>query len=290
MDEILEFVKYEGCGNDFILIDELAGTNQFARLSREVARRLCDRHFGVGADGILHVSPSRVADARMRLFDLGVVEAEMCGNGLRCVADYLFRELGRTSLKIETGDGVKEVERMGECYRAHMGRLRYRMRDLRAHFKCDFDDGEPLLQREMSLPGLGDLMCSVVHSGVSHLVIFREDIGSEDIDSLGSRLNEAKEVFPLGINLNLAQVVDEFTMRTRTYERGVFRETLCCGTGATACAAVHLLTKKRPNRRPVQVICRGGQLMIEMDDRDDLWMTGPARQVFRGSIRLEEWA
>jgi len=283
---LFEFVKYQGCGNDFILKDERHGTAIPDEKKLKLVKKLCDRHFGIGADGILFVESSTRAYAKMRLFDNEYREAFMCGNGIRCVADYLYNELKRDRLLIDTNDGLKEIIRVGEGqYEVKMGRLRYVMKDVKSVFSGDFPDNEQLLDKEMTFPKLGKIRVSIVNSGDPHAVIFVKDVEKEDINRYGKSITENLELFPYGINTDLWQVVDGETIKVRTYESGVYYETLACGTGATACAGVAYLTN-RVKTDKIKVIARGGEMTIEIG-KDSLFLTGPASPVFKGEMHLE---
>ncbi|MHA1631552.1 MAG: diaminopimelate epimerase, partial [Candidatus Freyarchaeota archaeon] len=167
-----EFVKYQACGNDFILKDERAGISIPDEKRPEAVKKLCDRHFGIGADGVLFVEKSEKADGRMRLFDREYREALMCGNGIRCVADYLYNDLKKDKLLIDTNDGVKEINRVGEnLYQVNMGKLRYIMKDVKKIFKGEFPDEESLLEKEMIFPRIGKVKVSIVSTGEPHAVI-----------------------------------------------------------------------------------------------------------------------
>lgn len=278
-----KFTKYQACGNDFILKDERSGVSVPDEKKPEVVRRLCDRHFGVGADGVLFVEKSDKADGRMRLFDREHREALMCGNGIRCVADYLYNELKKDRLLIDTNDGLKEIFRVGEnLYKVNMGRLRCLMKDVKKLFKGNFPDNEELLDKEMTFPGLGKVEVSIVSTGEPHAVIFVEDLEQADINKYGKSITENFKLFPYGVNTDLCQVVDDETIKLRTYEAGVYYETMACGTGATACAAVAYLTG-RIRKNKVKAIARGGEMTIEVG-KDAVLMTGSAYSVFKGEI------
>jgi len=280
-----EFVKYQACGNDFILRDDRGGISIPEEKKPKIVRILCDRHFGVGADGVLFVEESKGAHGRMRLFCPDGQEAFMCGNGIRCVADYLYNDLKEDKLLIDTKDGVKKVLRIGEnLYQVSMGKLRYTMKDLSKFFKGDFRNKEILLEKEMVFPDIGKLKISIVSTGEPHVVIFVKDLENEDISKYGNAIAKNFDMFPYGVNTNLCEVIDDKTVRVRTYESGAYYETMACGTGATACAAVAYFTGKVKNNK-VEVITKGGRMVIEVSE-DNLLMTGPAHLVFRGEIYL----
>ncbi len=279
------FVKYQACGNDFILKDEEKEKIPDKRKA-SLVKKLCNRNFGIGADGILYIESSNKADARMRLFDREDEDQEalMCGNGVRCVADYVCRKLKKNKIKIETGDGVKEIIKTGENYTVDMGRLRYTMNEMKKLVNYNFPDDEKLLDKEIKIPNLGIIKVSIVNSGDPHAVIFVDDIDKVDINKYGKTITENKELFPLGINVDMCEIINKNAIKVRTYEAGVYRETLACGTGSTACAAVFCLTEKTKEDK-IKVIVRGGELIIEVK-KNTMFMTGPAVPVYKGEIEI----
>jgi len=280
-----EFTKYQACGNDFILRDEIdyAATPEEKR--GRLANLLCQRNFYIGADGLIFIALSKVADAQMRLFDRDGPEADMCGNGLRCAAAYLCQKLGRNQLRIETNDGVKEIERREDHYRVNMGRLRYQMDELRDYFLYDFPVGEPLLDKMILFPELGEIEASIVNTGEPHVVIFTDKLNQISLNSYGKNITHNRDLFPKNVNVDLVQVADG-KINIRTYERGVFQETLACGTGATAAAAVaHLTGRIDRSATQVTVITRGGEIIIDLGE--PLYMTGPATKVYQGELELK---
>ncbi len=284
-----EFIKYQGCGNDFIIRDETDHEPIPEDKRGTVAKSLCHRNFGVGADGLIFVTaPSeKGVDARMRLFDRDGPEADMCGNGVRCLAAYLHKKLDKKCLLIETSDGIKEVHQFDDQYRVHMGKLRYKADELRKYFTTSVDADNPLLDIVMRFPEVGQVRISVVNSGEPHAVVFVEDIDSYDIRPYGKNITENHAVFPRLINFDFAEVVSNHIIKIRTYERGVFRETLACGTGATAVAGVAWLTQRvDQGRNEIDVMTRGGKIKISMHDDREMYMTGPATLVYGGAVEL----
>lgn len=253
---MIAFSKMQGNGNDFIIIDELEG--ELIGDKSNFAKKYCDRRFGIGADGVLYLCPSKKADLRMRIFQPDGSEAEMCGNGIRCLVKYAIDEgyVEEGSVTIETMTGILSVEANDEI-RTNMGR--------------------PKL--EFLKKNLDGWSVSAVDVGVPHAVIFVDDI-DVDLDeiALGIRYNP---IFPNGANVNLVAVESLNRIKIRTYERGVEAETLSCGTGATACA----LISERLNRieYPVEVVTKGGKLRIT--ERDGfLFMEGTTEKVYEGVI------
>ncbi|MCI6283130.1 diaminopimelate epimerase [Selenomonas sp.] len=276
----MNFTKWQGCGNDFVLIDcraqELADYGAFAQ-------KACDRHDGIGGDGILVVLPSDKADFRMRIFNTDGSEAEMCGNGIRCFARYLY-DNGITKKKkftIETGAGIlvpEIIETNGTVTGVRV------------------DMGEPVLEAD-KIPMVGYGSNHVVNepvevagrkwhiTGVSmgnpHCVVFVDDIKTTPIEEVGP-IFETQERYPKKTNTEFVQVLDRQHMRMRVWERGA-AITLACGTGACATLTAAVLNGLTDRKAEIQL--DGGTLTIEWDERDNhLYMTGPAVQTFAGTV------
>lgn len=280
-----EFVKYQGCGNDFILRDEFEGPKTPDQHRGLLARKLTDRHFGIGADGILFVEKSKGVDGSMRLFEVAGNEADMCGNGLRCVGAYLMKKLGKDSVDVMTGDGVKHIEKVGSEYRTDMGVVRDRRRDLEKYIVGLGSPDDSLLHLTVDILG-EQQKGSLLNSGEPHLVFVSEDLSSVEMTRIGEWINKDRARFPEYVNVNFIQVVGPHEVRIRTYERGVFGETMACGTGATACAAAALLLGLvKPGK--VNVTTNGGTIEVELGPDRRATMTGPAVEVFRGRAEVE---
>jgi len=268
----IQFSKLHGNGNDFILIDEYEKDVIPDEMKAEFAELYCDRKFGIGGDGVLFLSRSRQADLKMRLFQPDRSEAEMCGNGLRCLAKYAYDQgYIRTSCTVETLAGIIPVE----CrYRDDTFHARIRMPDPK------FDRPEiPATGEGEYREEIGGLVVYAVNTGVPHAVVFVERLDEVDPASLAPSIRHHAS-FPKGANVNFVQQAGKDALRVRTFERGVEGETLSCGTGATAAAAVarHLgLVGSR-----VEVETEGGPLLILFED--GTWMEGPATTVFSGTI------
>ncbi len=281
----LDFFKYQGCGNDFVIVDEMTTHPTADRMRGILATKLCDRHFGIGADGLIFLEPADDCDGAMRLFEPAGNEAEMCGNGLRCVAAFLSTSSAKDEFAILTPDGIKRVAKTGDEYRADMGPIRFLRGDLQQYIK---DDGKPT-DSMMDFPLYDDSSApraSMLSTGEPHIVVFTDDISSVNIAEIGASLNADRDRFPLGVNINFVQEIGPDEMTIRTYERGVYDETMACGTGATACAAASILSGRTASRI-VNVITRGGRLRIEVARDGHAFMTGPAIMVFTGRIEVD---
>ncbi len=272
---MIAFTKLQGNGNDFILIDEMKGTVIPDDMKAQFAVSYCDRRFGIGGDGVLFISPSDTADVRMRLFQPDASEAEMCGNGIRCLAKYAFDNnyAMAASFSVDTRAGVLTV------------RAGYDGDD---SCSATIDMGTPKYDAA-SIPAAGsgefsqdiDGMCVyAVNTGVPHAVIFVDDVEGIDIDAIAPKIRHSP-LFPKGTNVNFVQVTGPSSVRIRTFERGVEGETLSCGTGSTASA---LIAKRagKVSGDTIRVDTEGGPLDITPGDH--ALMTGPAETVFVGQI------
>ncbi|HVP95661.1 diaminopimelate epimerase [Methanoregula sp.] len=268
----IPFTKLHGNGNDFVLIDEHERTVIPDEMKAEFAALYCDRRLGIGADGVLFLSKSTTSDIRMRILQPDLSEAEMCGNGVRCLAKYAF-DAGyvKERFTVETLAGPVGVE------------ARYTDEDFTAIISMP----EPKFERK-DIPATGDgeyheqiggFEVYAVNTGVPHAVILVDAVDSVDIAAAAPPIRR-HATLPEGANVNFVQKTGDDSIRVRTYERGVEDETLSCGTGATASAAVvhHLGYMKGP----VQVETRGGPLTISFEGGTK--MEGPAVTVFAGVI------
>ncbi len=285
MRHILRFEKYQGCGNDFVIVDETTEKRTADDERSALAKRLCDRHVGIGADGIIFIESAEGCAGSMRLFEPAGNEADMCGNGLRCVAAFLSSKSGSDRMAILTKDGVKEVTRQGDEYTVDMGPVRTLRRDIQRYIN---DEGQPTDSMLDTPFRVTDRIgtASVINTGEPHIVVFLDDIDGIDAVGVGEALNADRRRFPLGININFVQVTDGHSVSIRTYERGVYNETMACGTGATACAAASLLLGKVEGGA-VTVSTRGGPLRIELLRDGRASMTGPAVKVFEGTVEAD---
>ena len=274
---LLNFFKMNGAGNDFIIVDnrDLSLTKE---LDTDTIAALCDRHRGIGADGLLAVEPAQKgADFRFRYYNADGGEAEMCGNGARCFGRFTAH-LGEIVLKkvtFETIVGTLAAEMIGEDVRIAMSEPK----DLK-------------LNTDATLPDL-DAPLHFVNTGVPHVVVFLESanaLDDFDVYNYGSAIRNHKAFAPAGTNANFAAVIAPDHISIRTYERGVEDETLACGTGMVASALVHHLLTGAPS--PIKVDVEGGDtLEIGFEKSGDqsfrnVTLTGPADFVFEGEIDI----
>lgn len=252
----LRFFKLQGAGNDFVLLDGLQQPLPETDLAA-LARRLCDRRYGVGADGLLMVLPSPAADYRMRILNADGSEATMCGNGIRCFVRYLFEyHCPQASvLSIETGAGIRRVHRAGET-------------------RFTVEMGQPSLTPDPEF--------TVVNTGALHGVLFVDDIDNFPLETKGQAI-EHHPRFPDRVNVSVAQVVRPDLARARVWERGA-GATLACGTGACAITVAGAMQGLLERTATIQM--PGGDLQVEWREDDTLWLTGEAELVFEGMWRL----
>jgi diaminopimelate epimerase len=267
---MLRFTKMNGAGNDFVMIDNRVGD---LRLASDQIAKICDRHRGVGADGVLVLErAANGADFRMRYYNADGGEAEMCGNGARCFARYASRIAGpMDELSFETPAGVIGAELQGELVQLQMSEPK----DMRLGMTI------PLPDREIA--------AHFVNSGVPHVIVPVDDLESVDVRGAGSAIRRHQLFAPKGANVNFLKERGPRHIAIRTYERGVEDETLACGTGVVASALIFAAMKNVAG--PIGVLVRGGnELQVGFEKAGDRFqnvtLTGPAEFVFEGTIDL----
>jgi len=272
-----------GLGNDFIMIDNLNGGTS---LSCEQVKRLCNRHFGIGADGLILLEKrDDESNCYMHYYNSDGSVVEMCGNGIRCTAEFYVQITGehKTNLRIDTACGVKEIKTDENGYSVNMGKASFRNDDFPLPAMASSEGGatEP-----MRVEGLELHFASM---GNPHAVAFIDSakqmggVDSFDLKAIGPRI-ENHEFFPNKINFEVAQKVNENTLRVRVWERGS-GITLSCGTGA---CAVYAVARKQGliNQGACEIQLPGGSLFIEEDKEGNCIMTGPVETVFSGTIEI----
>lgn len=256
-----EFFKYQGAGNDFVILDNRDG--KFPVRDHELIRRICDRRFGVGADGLMLLESSEKADFKMIYYNADGFQGSMCGNGGRCIVAFA-KSLGLF-------DSQASFEANGDVYSAFLEKegVSLRMQDVQS---LELHETHVFLD-----------------TGSPHHVAFAEDLGNVDVVTQGRSIRYGEPYGKSGTNVNFVEQIGESTFEVRTYERGVEDETLSCGTGVTAVAlAGHFL--KKTNSQKVNVKTRGGDLKVEFqfdgDRFHDIILTGPATFVYKGIIEV----
>ncbi len=279
--ETLKFTKMQGLGNDYIYVNCM---DSCPENPSELAKRLSDRHFGIGSDGLILIMPSKVADFRMRMFNSDGSEAEMCGNGSRCVGKYVYDHglTDKETVTLETLAGIKVLEFTVTGGKVSLVRI---------------DMGEPVLTpadipvvsakpRFISEPvTIKDRTFNVtcVSMGNPHAISYVDSVESFPLEVYGPSM-EVCELYPKRINSEFVEVLDRKTLKMRVWERGA-GETLACGTGACAVAVASILNGLC--ERSVTVKLLGGELLIEWSVEDNhVYMTGPAVTVFSGEVEI----
>ena len=264
------FAKYEGAGNDFILIDNREGG--FTPRAELIAA-LCDRHFGIGADGLMTLARNAEIDCSMRYYNADGSEGEMCGNGARCFALFAeHRGIGGETKFFDAADGL------------HTARIR-RLKGTSGEIELGM-----IAVREIRT---GDGWW-FLNTGVPHYVEFVDDLEAVDVTGRGRAIRRDTTRFPQGTNVNFVQITGDGTIRMRTYERGVENETLACGTGATAAAIVTAFARQ-PHTTDFRITVPGGALAVRFSHEQgtqtytDIRLTGPARRVFEGVFDSENF-
>lgn len=255
----MKFTKMHGCGNDFIVINSF---KEEIKLNKEKIVSLCTLHFGVGSEGLLVVLPSKVADFRMRMFNIDGSEAEMCGNGIRCLAKFAYEEkiITKTKVTIETKAGVKHVELLFDkkevvSVKVNMGKAEFLQNPVKEF----------------------DLQC--VSVGNPHAVMVVDNVDKFPVSEIGHKIENHKN-FPNKTNVEFVEIVDNDVVKMRVWERSC-GETLACGTGS--CAVFAALNRLGVVNDKCLFKLRGGELLIELIN-GDIIMTGNAVNVFKGEI------
>ncbi|MBL1208525.1 diaminopimelate epimerase [Geminocystis sp. GBBB08] len=278
---ILKFTKYHGLGNDFILIDNLASPEPI--LSPDEAVKLCDRHFGIGADGVIFVLPAKNdTDYSMRIFNSDGSEPEMCGNGIRCFAQFLtelegVEKVGKT-YKIDTLAGLISPTIKGN------GQVKVDMGEpqlLAQQIPTTLAQKDEKVINQLLVVNDTDYFVSCVSMGNPHCLVFVDDLNSVDLSLIGPKF-EHNSYFPKKTNTEFIEVIRSNYVKMKVWERGA-GITLACGTGACATVVAGVLNHKCDRLTTVEL--PGGCLEIEWSEKDNhVYMTGPATKVFSGEV------
>jgi diaminopimelate epimerase len=286
----IKFTKMQGIGNDYVFVDCF---HRHVANPAKIARLISDRHFGIGADGLILICPSKKADARMRIFNADGSEAEMCGNGIRCLAKYVYEHklvkpggpvvMGDStrypvSLKIETGAGLLTLGlavrgKTVESVCVNMGQPRFRPKDIPVKLP-----GERIIEHPIDVLKQR-LHVTCVSMGNPHAVFFCDEVAGVKLERLGPAV-ENHSLFPRRTNVHFVEVETKSRFKMRTWERGS-GITLACGTGACACAVACAITGRCGRASTAQL--PGGRLQLNWSTQDNcVYMTGAATTVFEG--------
>ncbi|MEE1257384.1 MAG: diaminopimelate epimerase [Lachnospiraceae bacterium] len=279
----MKFTKMQGCGNDYVYVNGFVEKID-TEAKPDIVRRLSDRHFGIGGDGVIFINPSEIADFEMEMFNADGSRSQMCGNGIRCVAKYVY-DYGltdKTSLTIESFGAIKYIDLTVENGKVSLVKVNMGAPILAAKDVPVLSENEQVIDEEIEVEGKNYRM-TCVSMGNPHAVVYMDDVKNLDIDKVGPYFENHKR-FPERVNTEFVKVIDRNTVEMRVWERGT-GETLACGTGCCAIAVSCILNGLTEDKVTVKVL--GGELLCEWDREANLvYMTGPAVTVFDGEINV----
>ena len=279
----MKFTKMQGLGNDYVYVNCF---EEKIENPPAVARYVSDRHFGIGSDGLIMINPSEVADFEMEMYNADGSRGEMCGNGIRCVAKYVY-DYGltdKTQISVETLGGIKYLDLTVEDGKVVLVKVDMGKPELKSDLIPIISENEKVIDEPIEVDGQVYHMTGV-SMGNPHTVIYVDDVKNLDLEKIGPKF-ENHERFPKRINTEFVHCIDRNTVEMRVWERGS-GETLACGTGACAVAVASILNNLTDTRVTVKLL--GGDLQIEWDrEKKHVFMTGPAKVVFDGVIDITE--
>ena len=277
----MKFTKMHGAGNDYIYIDCF---DEYVENPEEMSKQLSDRHFGIGADGIVLIKPSIIADCSMNIYNADGSQAEMCGNAIRCVAKYIYdNKKKRDRIKIDTLSGIKVVEVHSKDGKAIGGTVNMGKPILNGrHIPTRY--GMSVVKDQILDIDDNDYKITCLSMGNPHCVVFCGDVDRLDLNKIGP-LFEHHEMFPERINTEFVEIVDENYLKMRVWERGS-GETLACGTGACAVAVASVIKGICRKEEKIKIQARGGVLSVKWHKDDNVYLTGEAVEVFTGEIKM----
>lgn len=279
----MKFTKMQGLGNDYVYVNCF---EEKIENPPAVARYVSDRHFGIGSDGLIMINPSEVADFEMEMYNADGSRGEMCGNGIRCVAKYVY-DYGltdKTQISVETLGGIKYLDLTVEDGKVVLVKVDMGKPELKSDLIPIISENEKVIDEPIEVDGQVYHMTGV-SMGNPHTVIYVDDVKNLDLEKIGPKF-ENHERFPKRINTEFVHCIDRNTVEMRVWERGS-GETLACGTGACAVAVASILNNLTDTRVTVKLL--GGDLQIEWDQKKNhVFMTGPAKVVFDGVIDIAE--
>lgn len=279
----MEFTKMHGCGNDYIYVNCM---EKMIENPEETSILVSDRHFGIGSDGLILICPSQKADFRMKMYNADGSEGNMCGNGVRCIAKYVY-EFGltkETTISLETKSGIKYLYLTVENGKVVSVKVNMGAPILKPAAIPVTVGEDDCIDRPITIEGK-EYHMTCVSMGNPHAVLFVEDTQSLDLEKIGPKFEHAKE-FPERVNTEFVQILNDHEINMRVWERGS-GETFACGTGTCASVVACVLNKKTKNQVLVHLL--GGDLEIDYDEEaDTVWMTGPASVVCSGEVDIEQ--
>jgi len=282
----INFVKMHGLGNDFILVDCINKSLGDSSFLSYLAKKLCNRNFGIGADGLMLILASSKADLQMRIFNSDGTEAQMCGNGIRCFAKYAYENklVSKNKFTVETLAGIITPELIFQDLKdkkvlrvkVDMGTPKLRRREI----PMTGEDTPTVVDETLEINSEQTFKVTCVSMGNPHCIVFVDDVQSTPVEKIGPKI-ENHPLFPEKTNAEFIQIINNKELNFRVWERGV-GETLACGTGACAALVASVLNKKSEHQAIIHLT--GGDLDIEWIENGSVYMTGPAELVFRGEM------
>lgn len=279
----MKFTKMHGCGNDYVYVNGFVEKLEQEK-KPEIVRRLSDRHFGIGGDGVIFINPSEEADFEMEMYNADGSRAEMCGNGIRCVGKYVYDKglTDKTQVSVISAGKIKYLTLHTENGKVKTVRVNMGEPEFVAANVPVISQNEQVIDEEIEVNGQTYKM-TCVSMGNPHAVVFIDDTESLAIEQIGPHF-ENHERFPRRTNTEFVQVIDRNYVKMRVWERGT-GETLACGTGCCATAAACVLNGLTENEITVEVL--GGKIQIEWNREENLiYMTGPAETIFDGEVEV----
>lgn len=279
----MKFTKMQGIGNDYVYVNCFEET---VKDPAAVARYVSDRHFGIGSDGLILIKPSDIADCEMDMYNLDGSQGAMCGNGIRCVAKYVYDYgiIKKENISVSTKSGIKYLDLTVRDGKVALVRVNMGSPVLTASQIPVVSSTEEMINAPLKVNG-ETYYITAVSMGNPHAIVYMTDVDHLDIGEIGPYF-ENHMAFPDRVNTEFVEVLDDHTLKMRVWERGS-GETLACGTGACAVAVASILNGHVDGEKPVTVKLLGGDLEIFWDRQENLvYMTGPAATVFDGEIDL----
>jgi len=278
----MKFTKMQGIGNDYVYVNCFEET---VADPERVSEIISDRHFGIGADGLVLIMPSDKADFRMRMFNADGSEGNMCGNATRCIGKFVYDNhlTDKTSITLETRSGIKKLTLYPENGKVKtvlvdMGKAVLKPADIPMNVS-----GDTFINKPITVDGK-EVFITAVSMGNPHAVTYVDDVDSLELEKIGPSF-ENHPLFPERVNTEFIKILDESTMQMRVWERGS-GETWACGTGACAATAASVLNGYFPHDKEITVKLRGGDLFITYKSDGTVLMRGPAETVFTGEINV----
>ena len=275
----MKFTKMHGAGNDYIYVDCFT---EDVENPKEVSKKLSDRHFGIGADGLVLIKPSVIADCFMDIYNADGSRAKMCGNAVRCTAKYIYdNKLKNSTIMVETLSGIKTVEIIKKDGIAVGGRVNMGRPILSGH-QIPTRYGTSIVKNEKLNIEKKIYEITCVSMGNPHCVVFCNDIETLDLNKIGP-LFENHEMFPERINTEFVEISDKNHLKMRVWERGS-GETLACGTGACAVAVASVINGICSKNEEITIQAKGGKLKVQWNENNNVYLSGNAVRVFDGVI------